>query len=78
MLNLIEILNSFLNKFSFQVRNKARSMLSPLRLLDDEMLFVTREILLENVYHNSQCLDVGCGLKPFADNFNHAHYTGID
>lgn len=78
MLNLIEILNSLLNKFSFQVRIKVRSMLSPVRLLDDEMLFVTREILLENVYHNSQWLDVGCGLKPFADNFNHAHYTGID
>lgn len=77
MLNPIQKLNYFLNKFSIQVKSKSRSMLSPVRLLDSKMLSVTRNFLSDNVHHNSHWLDVGCGLKPFSECFNHAHYTGL-
>lgn len=53
-------------------------MLSPVWLLDKEMDTATRRILSTSVEANSQWLDVGCGLKPFASSFYHAKYTGID
>ena len=39
---------------------------------------VTRNILAASVKDNTHWLDVGCGLKPFASSFDHAHYTGTD
>lgn len=58
--------------------NFFRMVLSPVWLLDSEMDAATRKILAKSVKANSQWLDVGCGLKPFASSFDHAHYTGID
>ncbi len=52
--------------------------MSPIWLLDNEMNAATRDILAACVKDNTHWLDVGCGLKPFASSFNHAHYTGID
>jgi ubiquinone/menaquinone biosynthesis C-methylase UbiE len=59
-------------------REIIRTALSPVRLLDNEMNAGTREILAASVKDNTHWLDLGCGLKPFASSFNHAHYIGID
>ncbi len=56
----------------------ARALLSPIWLLDNGMNAATRDILAACVKDNTHWLDLGCGLKPFASSFNHAHYTGID
>ena len=55
-----------------------KMVFSPVWLLDKEMDAATRKILATSVKDNSQWLDVGCGLKPFASSFDHAYYTGID
>ena len=59
-------------------RNIVKMVLSPVWLLDKEMDAATRKILATSIKANSQWLDVGCGLKPFASSFDHAYYTGID
>ena len=61
-----------------RVRKIIRTALSPVWLLDKEIDAATRNILAASVKNNSHWLDVGCGLKPFASSFSHAHYTGID
>lgn len=61
-----------------RIREIIGNTLSPVWLLDKEMDAATRNILAVSVKDNSHWLDVGCGLKPFASSFDHAHYTGID
>jgi SAM-dependent methyltransferase len=61
-----------------RIREIIRNNLSPVWLLDKKMNHLTRNILSESVKGDSHWLDVGCGLKPFASSFIHAHYTGID
>ena len=71
------IIAKFSSKW-FQIKEIILMMLSPTRLLDNEMNAATRSILGGSVKANTIWLDVGCGLKPFFSSFNHAHYAGID
>jgi SAM-dependent methyltransferase len=59
-------------------RKIIKTAFSPVWLLDNEMNAATREILAASVKDNTHWLDLGCGLKPFASSFNHAHCIGID
>jgi len=60
------------------IKNIARTLVSPVWLLDNKLNLETSLILNQLVNKDSLWLDVGCGLKPFLANFKHAHYTGID
>ena len=78
MINLIKIISTRFTEASSRLRNIINKAVSPVWLLDNKMNGLTRDILAGSVKVNSHWLDVGCGLRPYSSNFNHAHYTGID
>lgn len=59
-------------------KNFVSLALSPFWLLDRESNDAIRRILEKKIKAYSHWLDVGCGLKPFEQCFDWAHYTGID
>jgi SAM-dependent methyltransferase len=61
-----------------RMRQAARTVVSPVWLLDLRLDSLTRSILAKAVKRDSHWLDVGCGLRPFESSFAHARYTGID
>jgi len=67
-----------LNRVQVYFEDVLRTLISPIWLLDGKVYDSTRKILTMRVEENSLWLDVGCGLKPYASSFDHAHYTGID
>ena len=54
------------------------SVSSPLRALDQQLEFQTKLLITESVKPNTNWLDVGCGLKPYAPFFVGTSYIGID
>lgn len=47
-------------------------------LIEKPLNEATQKILTSTVKDNSRWLDIGCGLKPYAESFSNAHYVGID
>jgi len=58
--------------------NKIRYYFSPVRLVDKQLNFQTREMLSKHVAPNSRWLDLGCGLQPYLSSFQDSKYVGID
>jgi len=54
------------------------SLSSPIRALDQKLEFQTELLITESVKPNTNWLDVGCGLKPYAPFFAGCSYIGID
>jgi ubiquinone/menaquinone biosynthesis C-methylase UbiE len=51
---------------------------SPLMVLDQKLDFQTKLLITESVKPNTNWLDLGCGLKPYAPLFAGTSYIGID
>ncbi|MDC0990290.1 class I SAM-dependent methyltransferase [Gammaproteobacteria bacterium] len=47
-------------------------------LIEKPLNEATQKILTSTIKDNSRWLDIGCGLKPYAESFSNAHYFGID
>lgn len=55
-----------------------REITSPTWLIEKPLNDATKKMLASTVTDNSRWLDIGCGLKPYAQCFPNAHYVGID
>jgi len=55
-----------------------REITSPTWLIEKPLNEATKRILTNTVKDKSRWLDIGCGLKPYAECFSNANYVGID